>query len=225
MQLASRSGLAAHHRVQVISGVIDKDYRGIVGIILANFGSSDFPVKCGDRIAQMLVLPTQDFSLVEVDTLPATQRSTLGFGSTGVASAKATTNNVGGEHPGGEQIPTINVRSISGPTDDVTQYISSDICFCRLKGCRCHFRRNARSVFKRLRSNDMKPEDTCLLFQSRQHSPHVSRVQHILCPGKVHQVSLTHDGDKATHSANIFQLVDNGPKIEDPKYSDYLQFC
>ena len=164
MQLASRSGLAAHHRVQVIGGVIDKVYRGNVKIILANWGSSDFPVKCGDRIAQMLVFPTPDFSLVEVDTLPSTQRSTLGFGNTGVASAKATINNVTGEHPGCEQITTINVGSIGGPTDDITPYISSDICFTRGNRCRCHVGRNAWSVFKRLRSNEIQPEDTCLPF-------------------------------------------------------------
>ena len=61
MQLASRSALAARHRVQVIGGVIDKDYRGNVKINLANLGSSNFPVKCSDRIAKMLVLPTPDF--------------------------------------------------------------------------------------------------------------------------------------------------------------------
>ena len=224
MQLASRSGLAAHHRVQVIGGVIDKDYRGNVKIVLPNLGSSDFAVKCRDRIAQMLVLPTPDFILVEVDTLQATQRSTLGFGSTGVASAKATLNNVTGERPGCEQIPTINVWSIGGPTDDVAQYISSDICFCRGNRCRCHVGRNAWSVFKRLRSSDIQPEDTCLPIRAPQHSPHVSRVHHILGSGKVHQVPLTHDGDQATHSANIFKVVDNGPKIEDPKFSEYLQF-
>ena len=53
----------------------------------------------------------------------------------------------------------------------------------------------------------------------------MSRVHHILGSGKVHQVPLTHDGDEPTHSANIFKVLDNGPKIEDPKYWEYLQFC
>ena len=194
-------------------------------IILANLGSSDFAVKCGDRIAQMLELPTPDFSLVEVDTLPSTQRSTLGFGSTGVASAKATISNVTGERPGCEQIPTINIWSIGGPPDDVAQYISSDICFFRGNRCHCHVGHNAWSVFKCLRSGKNQSENTCLPFESRQHSPHVSSAHHILGSGKVHQVPSTHDGDGTTHSATIFKAVDNGPKIEDPKYSEYMQFC
>ena len=120
--------------------------------------------------------------------------------------------------------PRSTFGSIGGPTEDVTQYISSDICFCRCNRCRSHLGCNAWSVFKRLLSNDIQPKDTCLPFQSRQHSPHVSRVHQILGSGKVHQIPLTHNGDEATHSANIFKVVDNGPKIEDPKYSEYLQF-
>lgn len=38
-----------------MAGVIDADYRGQVGVILANLSDEDFQVKVGDRIAQLIV--------------------------------------------------------------------------------------------------------------------------------------------------------------------------
>jgi dUTP pyrophosphatase len=38
-----------------MAGVIDADYRGPVGVILANLSDTDFEVKVGDRIAQLIV--------------------------------------------------------------------------------------------------------------------------------------------------------------------------
>jgi dUTPase len=38
-----------------MAGVIDADYRGQVGVILANLSETDFEVKVGDRIAQLIV--------------------------------------------------------------------------------------------------------------------------------------------------------------------------
>lgn len=38
-----------------MAGVIDADYRGAVGVILANLSDTDFEVKVGDRIAQLIV--------------------------------------------------------------------------------------------------------------------------------------------------------------------------
>jgi hypothetical protein len=35
--------------------VIDADYRGPVGVILANLSDTDFEIKVGDRIAQLIV--------------------------------------------------------------------------------------------------------------------------------------------------------------------------
>ncbi|CAN7981519.1 unnamed protein product, partial [Ixodes pacificus] len=36
------------------AGVIDQDYRGNVGVVLFNFGDTDFKVSKGDRIAQLV---------------------------------------------------------------------------------------------------------------------------------------------------------------------------
>ena len=53
-RVAPRSGLAHKHFIDVGAGVIDRDYRGNVGVILFNFGTSAFKVNKGDRIAQLI---------------------------------------------------------------------------------------------------------------------------------------------------------------------------
>lgn len=54
-RVAPRSGLAAKHGIDTMAGVIDADYRGQVGVILANLSEVDFEIKVGDRIAQLIV--------------------------------------------------------------------------------------------------------------------------------------------------------------------------
>ena len=54
-RVAPRSGLAAKHGIDTLAGVIDADYRGPVGVILANLSDADFAVKTGDRVAQLIV--------------------------------------------------------------------------------------------------------------------------------------------------------------------------
>ena len=54
-RVAPRSGLAAKHGIDTMAGVIDADYRGQVGVILANLSETDFEVNVGDRIAQLIV--------------------------------------------------------------------------------------------------------------------------------------------------------------------------
>ncbi|KAF7566972.1 Dut, dUTPase [Pyrenophora tritici-repentis] len=47
--------LAYKHGIDTLAGVIDADYRGPVGVILANLSDEDFSIKIGDRIAQLIV--------------------------------------------------------------------------------------------------------------------------------------------------------------------------
>jgi len=84
-QVRSRSGLAARSGVFVLNspGTIDADYRGEVGVILANIGSAPFAIKRGDRIAQLIVSRVERVSWVERRKLPETARSDGGFGHTG----------------------------------------------------------------------------------------------------------------------------------------------
>ena len=84
-QVRPRSGLAAKHGVTVLNspGTIDSDYRGEIGVILANFGDDAFAVEPGMRIAQMVVAPVTPVTWNEVEALPASPRGGGGFGSTG----------------------------------------------------------------------------------------------------------------------------------------------
>ena len=84
-RIAPRSGLAYKKFIDVLAGVVDYDYRGNVGVILANFGDEDFEVKQGDRIAQMILERITTPECVEVEDLEATERGAGGFGSTGVS--------------------------------------------------------------------------------------------------------------------------------------------
>jgi dUTP pyrophosphatase len=84
-QIRPRSGLAIKHQVGILNspGTIDADYRGEVRIILTNFGQTDFTVRRGDRIAQMVIAPYVQAEWEERDSLDATHRGAGGFGHTG----------------------------------------------------------------------------------------------------------------------------------------------
>ncbi|KAK7496912.1 hypothetical protein BaRGS_00011892 [Batillaria attramentaria] len=82
-RVAPRSGLAAKNFIDVGAGVIDQDYRGNVGVVMFNFSDTDFHIKQGDRIAQLICERIYLPSLEECQTLDATERGEGGFGSTG----------------------------------------------------------------------------------------------------------------------------------------------
>ena len=85
LQVRPRSGLAAKYGVTVLNspGTVDADYRGEIGIILANLSDKDFTVKPGERIAQMVVASHARVEWEMVDVLSETERGSGGFGSTG----------------------------------------------------------------------------------------------------------------------------------------------
>ena len=80
-----RSGLALHEGVTVLNtpGTIDSGYRGAIGVILINHSSQPFTVNPKMRIAQLIVMDSTTDALLEVVTLPPSERDTKGFGSTG----------------------------------------------------------------------------------------------------------------------------------------------
>lgn len=86
VQVRPRSGLALKHGITVPNtpGTIDSDYRGELKVILINHGDAPFPIRRGDRIAQLVIAPVQRAAFEEVDDLDATARGAGGFGSTGV---------------------------------------------------------------------------------------------------------------------------------------------
>ncbi|WP_033926553.1 dUTP diphosphatase [Sphingomonas sp. 35-24ZXX] len=86
VQVRPRSGLALKHGITVPNtpGTIDSDYRGELKVIMINHGEAAFPIRRGDRIAQLVAAPVQHAAFTEVDDLDETARGAGGFGSTGV---------------------------------------------------------------------------------------------------------------------------------------------
>lgn len=84
-QVRPRSGLALKHNITLTNspGTIDAGYRGEVGVIMFNHGPEEFPVKRGDRIAQMVITELPEVELLEAEELTSTDRGQGGFGSTG----------------------------------------------------------------------------------------------------------------------------------------------
>jgi dUTP pyrophosphatase len=85
IQVRPRSGLALKHGISVPNapGTIDSDYRGELKIILINHGAEPFPIRRGDRVAQLVLAPVTQARWEEVEELDATARGEGGFGSTG----------------------------------------------------------------------------------------------------------------------------------------------
>lgn len=85
-QVRPRSGLALKKGITCLNspGTIDADYRGEVGVILANLSKETFVVENGERIAQMVLAKHERAEWIEVNELTETERGAGGFGSTGV---------------------------------------------------------------------------------------------------------------------------------------------
>lgn len=83
IQIYSRSGLAAKTKLRIANsvGIIDTLYNQEIGVIIENTGSETYTIKKGDRIAQMLIMPTPMIEWEEVDEIKKSNRG--GFGSTG----------------------------------------------------------------------------------------------------------------------------------------------
>ena len=82
-QVRSRSGLNKNHGIVCITGTIDSDYRGDIGIILYNLSREPYIIHPGDFIAQLVISPVIQADWQEVDHLDETDRGEGGFGSTG----------------------------------------------------------------------------------------------------------------------------------------------
>ena len=85
-QIRPRSGLALRHGIGMANspGTIDSDYRGEIGLVMINWGQKPFPIKRGDRIAQMLITRVYKAEMMEVADLDQTSRGGDGFGHSGI---------------------------------------------------------------------------------------------------------------------------------------------
>lgn len=82
-RIAPRSGLATKMGVDVLSGVIDADYRGEIKCLLYNTGDDMVELPAQTRICQLIIEKILTPTPVLVDELPGTIRGSGGFGSTG----------------------------------------------------------------------------------------------------------------------------------------------
>ena len=84
-QIRPRSGLAAKFGITVLNtpGTIDADYRGEIKVILINLSKDTFEIKCGERIAQMVIARYEKANWIQTNSLDDTIRGKNGFGSTG----------------------------------------------------------------------------------------------------------------------------------------------
>lgn len=84
-QVRPRSGLALKSGITLLNspGTIDADYRGEIKVLLINFSDTDFEVKNGDRIAQLIIAKHEQVNWLLVTELNTTERGAGGYGSTG----------------------------------------------------------------------------------------------------------------------------------------------
>jgi len=84
-QIRPRSGLAIRYGITLLNtpGTIDADYRGEIRIIMVNLSTSEFVIRDGERIAQMIIAAHEMAEWIEVDELVETSRGAGGFGHTG----------------------------------------------------------------------------------------------------------------------------------------------
>ena len=85
MRIAPRSGLSVKHQIDIGAGVIDYDYRGQINVCFINNGDSDYNIKSGDRIAQLILERINRFcKIIEIEEHSSSIRGSNGFGSTGI---------------------------------------------------------------------------------------------------------------------------------------------
>jgi dUTP pyrophosphatase len=82
-RIAPRSGLALRTGLDVLSGVIDADYRGEIGCLLYNTGDETINLPAQSKICQLIIEKIITPEPVWANEIDETDRGSGGFGSTG----------------------------------------------------------------------------------------------------------------------------------------------
>ena len=69
--------------IKAMAGLIDAPYRGELIVCMYNLNDTEFVFEAGQKVAQLVVLPTLYPSFEESSELSDTARGSGGFGSTG----------------------------------------------------------------------------------------------------------------------------------------------
>lgn len=83
IKIEGRSGLGFKHGITPHPGIIDQGYRGTAGIKLYNNTDTEYTVKRGERIAQLIVYRNYYVEMSEVENVEESERGAKGFGSSG----------------------------------------------------------------------------------------------------------------------------------------------
>ena len=81
-RVVGRSGLANFKGIFAFNGTVDAEYRGNFCVVLFNLSNFSYVVEIGNRIGQFIVEKRNDIKFVEYNSLPDSDRSNNGFGST-----------------------------------------------------------------------------------------------------------------------------------------------
>ena len=83
--IRDRSSVATKRNLIIIAGVIDNGYPGEIKIALHNVGDYLQRIEHGEKIAQLILVPTVNFPVEEVLEIQSSDgRNDKGFGSTGL---------------------------------------------------------------------------------------------------------------------------------------------
>jgi dUTP pyrophosphatase len=83
--IKDRSSVATKKMLFTVAGVIDNGYIGELKVALHNSGYNLQDIAVGDKIAQLVLIPTVNFPVEEATEIDSSDgRNDRGFGSTGV---------------------------------------------------------------------------------------------------------------------------------------------
>ena len=83
IKIEGRSGLGFKYGITSHPGIIDQGYRGTAGIKLYNNTDTEYTVKRGERIAQLIVYRNYFVEMSEAENVEESERGAKGFGSSG----------------------------------------------------------------------------------------------------------------------------------------------
>ena len=69
--------------IKAMAGLVDAPYRGELLVCMYNLNDTEFVFEAGQKVAQLVVLPTLYPAFIEARELSDTSRGSGGFGSTG----------------------------------------------------------------------------------------------------------------------------------------------
>ena len=69
--------------IKAMAGLVDAPYRGELIVCMYNLNDTEFVFEAGQKVAQLVVLPTLYPTFEQADELSDTSRASGGFGSTG----------------------------------------------------------------------------------------------------------------------------------------------